>query len=67
MGDKPAPFDAERRLLDYARAAAYLGVSVRTMKALAAEGEVLKVQIGHRVLFDRVDLDAFVERLKRNA
>lgn len=67
MGDKKAPADAERRLLDYARAAAYLGVSVRTMKDLSARGEVLKVQIGHRVLFDRVDLDAFIERLKRNA
>lgn len=55
----------ERRLLNYERAAAYLGVSVRQMKLLASKDEVVKVPIGNRVLFDRVDLDAFIDRVKR--
>lgn len=55
----------ERRLLPYAGAATYLGISLRAMKELAAKGSVPKTQIGHRVLFDREDLDAFIERVKR--
>lgn len=55
----------ERRMLKYADAAVYLGISLRSMKQLAADGKVPKVLIGHRVLFDREDLDAFIDRLKR--
>lgn len=65
MGDKKTPADAERRLLDYTRLAAYLGVSIRQAKYLAAEGEIPKVLIGHRVLFDRADVDSYVERIKK--
>lgn len=65
MVDKKTPADAERRLLDYTRSAAYLGISLRGMKQLAADGEVRKVEIGHRVLFDRSDLDAYIERIKK--
>jgi excisionase family DNA binding protein len=64
---KPAPANAERRLLDYTHAAAYLGISVRGYKELVRKGNVLKVEIGNRVLFDRVDLDAYIERLKKSA
>lgn len=64
---KPLPRNAERRLLDYAHLAAYLSVSLRTAKQLAADGEIRKVQIGHRVLFDQVDVDAYIERVKRSA
>ncbi len=35
------------------------------MKQLAAEDKVAKVPIGHRVLFDKADLDAFIERIKK--
>lgn len=56
---------AERRLLDYTRLAAYLGISLRSAKQLAADGEIRKVQIGHRVLFDKADVDAFIDRIKR--
>lgn len=65
MSTKPIP--TERRMLSYALAAAYLGISLRGMKELAANGEVLKVPIGARVLFDREDLDAFIDRKKRAA
>ncbi len=59
------PAEPERRLLDYKRLAAYLGISLRGAKQLAAEGQILKVQIGHRVLFDRDDVDAYIERIKK--
>ena len=55
----------ERRLLNYDAAKTYLGISLRQMKNLAAAGEIRKTQIGARVLFDVYDLDAFIERIKR--
>lgn len=55
----------ERRLLDYKSAAAYLSISLRGMKGLAADGKIRKVLIGHRVLFDKDDLDAFIDKIKR--
>lgn len=67
MVDKKIPADAERRLLDYTHLAAYLGISLRSAKQLAADGHIRKVQIGHRVLFDREDVDAYIERIKRSA
>lgn len=68
MTAKGAPVDAERRLYDFTRAAIYLGVSVRKMKELGGPGgQILRVPLGNRVLFDKVDLDAYVERLKRSA
>jgi excisionase family DNA binding protein len=54
----------ERRLLPYAGAAAYLGISLRAMKQLAHDGEIQKVSIGSRVLFDRRDLDVLIDRFK---
>lgn len=65
MSPKPSLPTAERRLLSYAHAAEYLGISLRGMKELAADGKIRKVQIGARVLFDRSDLDAYVERAKK--
>lgn len=65
---KRLPADAERRLLNYERAAAYLGISLRAMKDLGGpRGTIPRVQIGSRTLFDKVDLDAYVERAKRSA
>jgi len=55
----------ERRLLPYAGLATYLGVSLRSAKQLAHDGDVPKVQIGSRVLFDVRDIDAYIERVKR--
>lgn len=65
MTTPKTPPDAERRLLDYTRLSAYLGVSMRVAKQLAADGQIRKVQIGHRVLFDKADVDAYVERIKK--
>lgn len=55
----------ERRLLSYKEAAGYLGISERGMKQLAADGHVRKVLIGSRVLFDKSDVDAYVEKVKK--
>ena len=55
----------ERRMHNYKQAAAYLGISLRSMNQLAADGKIPKTHIGHRVLFDREDLDAFIEKAKR--
>ncbi len=54
-----------RRLLSVTEAASYLGVSVWTVRTLGWNGEIPQVKIGRRVLYDRPDLDAFVERSKR--
>jgi hypothetical protein len=63
---RPLP-PVQRRLLPYKDAALYLGISLRSMKALAAEEQVRKTPIGHRVLFDVRDLDEFIERVKASA
>lgn len=66
MTRHPAPLPTyERRLLPYPAAAAYLGISVRSMKTLARDGNVPKTHIRHRVLFDREDLDRFIDAVKR--
>lgn len=67
MSKKALP-TAERRLLSYGNAAEYLGISLRSMKELGgANGQIRQVKIGHRVLFDRDDLDSFIEKTKRSA
>lgn len=55
----------QRRLLPYRDAATYLGISLRAMKQLAADGHINKTPIGHRVLFDVRDIDEYIERIKR--
>jgi len=62
------------RLLDVEASGAYLGVSSWTVRDLAAAGEIHRVVIPttrqrelRRLLFDRVELDALVERWKARA
>lgn len=65
---RPLPTNVERRLLSYELAAAYLGISLRQMKNLGGpNGKIPQVNIGSRTLFDKADLDAFVEKTKRSA
>lgn len=56
-----------RRLLGYPQLAAYLGLGVTKAKKLAAEGAFPKVKVEGRILFDRVDVDAYVDRIKRSS
>lgn len=61
------PTQASRRLLDYDALGTYLGVSKRQAEKLAKAGEFPKVPIGARILFDVVDVDAYIERIKKAA
>ena len=54
-----------RRLLSVKEAAVYLGLSPWTIRSLGWNGEIPEVKIGRRVLYDRQDLDAFIEASKR--
>jgi excisionase family DNA binding protein len=52
------------RLLSQQAAAAYLGISYWTLRDLTFRGEVPHVKIGRRILVDRLDLDAYLDRAK---
>jgi len=52
------------RLLSQQEAAIYLGISYWTLRDLIFRGEVPHVKIGRRILVDRLDLDAFLDRAK---
>lgn len=55
----------ERRLYDYPAAATYLGIGKRGVEQLAKDGELRKItNITNKVLFDKADLDAFIDRKK---
>lgn len=57
----------ERRMFPRKDAAYYLGISLRSLDKLAAAGEFSKTPIAGRVVYDRVDLDAYIEQVKRSA
>jgi excisionase family DNA binding protein len=52
------------RLLSQQEAAVYLGISYWTLRDLTFRGEVPHVKIGRRILVDRLDLDAYLDRAK---
>ncbi|MCZ6481600.1 MAG: helix-turn-helix domain-containing protein [Candidatus Methylomirabilales bacterium] len=55
-----------RRLLNVKHAAEYLGgISLWTMRGLGWSGQVPEVRVGRRVLYDRQDLDRFIETSKQ--
>lgn len=54
----------EPRLLTIKDAAAYLSATVWFLRTLAWEKKIAFVRLGKRLLFDRKDLDAFVDRMK---
>ncbi len=63
-GTVDAPTNA-RRLLSVKEAAEYLGgISVWTVRSLGWSGEICQVRIGRRVLYDRQDVDRFIELRK---
>ena len=51
-------------LLSVDETAVFLGLSSNTIRKMANQGDLPKVKIGSRTLFDRDDLRAFVEKLK---
>lgn len=57
--ESPAP-----RLLSSKEAARYLNICARTLWTLQNAGTVRSLRIGRKVLFDRADLDGWIERRK---
>lgn len=64
---RPATVSLEPRLLSIKQAAAYLNCTVWATRSLVWGREVPSLKIGNRILFDRADLDAFIESRKREA
>jgi excisionase family DNA binding protein len=54
----------QSRLLNVRAAAAYLSCTVWAVRNLVWNRDVPSLKIGNRILFDRKDLDAFIERIK---
>ena len=52
------------RLLNVRSAAQYLGATVWFMRTLAWEKKIPHVILGHRLLFDKADIDRYAESQK---
>ena len=57
----------EPRLLSQHEAARYLGISYWTVRDLVFRRDIPFVKIGRRVLVDRLDLNAYLDRSKIHA
>ena len=57
----------EPRYRGRCEAAAYLGVSRRTLRELWHEGQIPDTRVGNRLLVDEQDLDVLVRSLKQSA
>jgi hypothetical protein len=62
-----APAPIERRLFPRKDAAHYLGISLRALDQLGSDGQIVKTPLCGKTLYDRADLDEFIERVKRSA
>lgn len=58
------PTLTEPRLLNIKMAAVYLSASVWMMRQLVAEKKLPEIRFGTKLMFDRKDLDQFVDSLK---
>lgn len=63
---KPSP-SSEPRLLNIKMASVYLSVSVWRMRQLVWEKKLPEIRFGTKLMFDREDLNSFVDRLKEDA
>jgi excisionase family DNA binding protein len=61
LAKKQAMPAVESRLLDVKAAAAYLSASIWFVRTLIWEKRVPYLKCGHKILFDRRDLDAFID------
>lgn len=62
----PAAVLPTPRLLNVRAAAAYLGCTIWFVRTLGWNDTVRVLKMGNRWLFDKSDLDAYVERLKKS-
>jgi excisionase family DNA binding protein len=61
---KPAAPTVESRLLNIKQTAAYMGATIWAIRSLAWSRAVPFLKIGNKILFDRKDLDSFIESNK---
>ena len=61
----PAP--ASARMLNVRAAAEYLGATVWFVRTIAWKKQIPTATFGNRLLFDRADLDRFIENQKTPA
>ncbi len=64
---QPCIIPGIHRLYTVKEAASYLRLSPWTVRGLGWNGEIPEVKIGRRVLYDRQDLDRFIESVKGGA
>jgi excisionase family DNA binding protein len=64
---KPTTYSTEPRLLDIKGAASYLSTTVWCVRSLVWDKKLPGIRLGKKIVFDRVDLDKFVETLKEAA
>jgi excisionase family DNA binding protein len=62
-----APIAVEPRLLAVKVAAQYLGTTIWQMRTLVWSKKIRHVRFGKRILFDRADLDRYVEEQLKQA
>ncbi len=62
---QPCIVPGVQRLYSVKEAASYLRLSPWTVRSLGWNGEIPQVKIGRRVLYDREDLNRFIESNKR--
>lgn len=55
----------EKRLFDMKQTCAYLGISRTTVYRLMGDKQLTPVTIYGKLLFDKKDLDEFIEKAKR--
>ncbi len=61
---QPCIVPGVQRLYSVKEAASYLRLSPWTIRSLGWNGEIPQVKIGRRVLYDRQDLDHYIEGAK---
>jgi len=57
----------EKKFYSKLELAMELGICVRTLDKLMSDGEISFLKVKNRVIFSQGDLDAFVERSRREA
>lgn len=67
MSEKNATTPMKQRLVSLPQGAAYMGLSLWSMREHIWHGRIPCVRIGRRVLLDLLDLDEVIERSKTRA
>lgn len=65
MNEKKKEVDKLKRLLDVKETCSYLAISRTTLYRLMKDKELTAITIYGKLLFDRYDLDEFIEKAKQ--